>query len=383
MSHRQSPSPVLSSIPAEVRCARDYEVLARRFIAEPAYEYIAGGSGEGITLAANFAASASLTVCPRLLRDVTAGHTRLSLAGRGFSHPILLAPVAFQALVHPGAEVETARAAAATDSCIVSSTLSSCTLEEIARAAGSNKWFQLYFQAQRDVTADLLRRAQVAGYGAIVATLDAPIQVPSLRSQRAGFQMPDHCVAANLSEYAPAEPVRPEPGLSRIFQGLMRSAPTWRDVDWLLAQTSLPVWVKGVLHPQDALDLKARGVAGLIVSNHGGRALDGAPASLHALPQIRAAVGDDLPVLFDSGIRSGTDIFKALALGADAVLIGRLQMYALSVAGALGVAHMIKLLREELEICMALAGCTTLADICQATVLPQNTTIGTSNADRH
>jgi isopentenyl diphosphate isomerase/L-lactate dehydrogenase-like FMN-dependent dehydrogenase len=174
--------------------------------------------------------------------------------------------------------------------------------------------------------------------------------------------MPADCIAANLRPEPAVQP--PEtPGDSRIFQGLMRAAPTWDDLAWLMAQTSLPVWVKGVLHPDDALALRAAGAAGIVVSNHGGRSLDGAPASLAMLPAVRAAVGDEYPLLLDGGIRSGTDIFKALALGADAVLVGRLQLYALSVAGALGVAHMIKLLREELEVCMALAGCATLDDI--------------------
>jgi isopentenyl diphosphate isomerase/L-lactate dehydrogenase-like FMN-dependent dehydrogenase len=169
-------------------------------------------------------------------------------------------------------------------------------------------------------------------------------------------------VAVNLPAGAAAAAEPAQDG-SRIFQGLMRAAPTWPDLAWLMSQTSLPVWVKGVLHPDDALALQAAGVAGVVVSNHGGRSLDGAPASLAALPAIRAAVGDAYPLLLDGGIRSGADVFKALALGADAVLVGRLQMYALSVAGPLGVAHMIKLLREELEVCMALAGCATLHDI--------------------
>jgi isopentenyl diphosphate isomerase/L-lactate dehydrogenase-like FMN-dependent dehydrogenase len=146
----------------------------------------------------------------------------------------------------------------------------------------------------------------------------------------------------------------------------MSLAPRKADLEWLVAQTALPVWVKGVLHPQDAEVLLECGVDGLIVSNHGGRSLDGAPASLDVLPLIRDAVGEHFPLLFDGGIRSGTDVFKAIALGADAVLVGRLQAFALSVAGALGVAHMIKLLREELELCMALSGCATLADIRQA-----------------
>jgi isopentenyl diphosphate isomerase/L-lactate dehydrogenase-like FMN-dependent dehydrogenase len=150
----------------------------------------------------------------------------------------------------------------------------------------------------------------------------------------------------------------------------MQQAPRWDDLDWLLSQTALPVWVKGVLHPDDARALQARGVAGVVVSNHGGRGLDGAPASLHALPAVRQAVGKSFPLLFDGGIRSGTDVFKALALGADAVLVGRLQVYALSVAGALGVAHMLQLLRDELEICMAQAGCATLDDIRRDALWP-------------
>ena len=150
----------------------------------------------------------------------------------------------------------------------------------------------------------------------------------------------------------------------------MRGAPAWGDLDELIQQSPLPVWVKGVLHPDDARELQRRRVAGIVVSNHGGRSLDGAPASLRMLPAIRAAVGAGYPLLFDGGIRSGGDVFKAIALGADAVLVGRLQVYALAVAGALGVAHMLKLLREELEACMAQAGCATLADVRRATLVP-------------
>ncbi len=357
------PASALSQIPADIHCAQDYELLAERFIAGPLYAYIAGGSGRDTTLSANLSAFGEWSICPRVLRDVRAGHTRLALNGHQLAHPILLAPVAFQKLAHPQGELDTARAAAAVQACMISSTLSSYALEQIAAAASGERWFQIYFQPQREVTQDLLRRAEAAGYRAIVVTLDASIQSPSLRSLRAGFSMPPGCTAANLRHYPPSKPVDLHPGQSRVFQGLMSVAPTWQDLDWLLAHTSLPVWIKGVLHPQDARELQARGVAGLIVSNHGGRTLDGAPASLHALPQIRGVVGDDFPLLLDSGIRSGADIFKALALGADAVLVGRLQLYALSVAGALGVAHLIKLLREELEACMAMAGCETLLDV--------------------
>ena len=350
----------LGTIPPEIHCAGDYELLAPRFMATPSHEYVAGGCGRDVTVAANTEAFAQWAIYPRLLRDVTAGHTRSSIAGASFEHPVVLAPVALQKLAHPRGEIDTARAAQATDTCMVISTLASTVLEDIA---GPRRWFQLYFQPRRDDTLSLAARAEAAGYQAIVVTLDASIQTASARALRAGFRMPEQCVAANLRGQDAPAPIELGEHDSRIFQGAMRDAPTWDDLAWLMTQTALPVWVKGVLHPDDAVALRDIGVAGIVVSNHGGRSLDGAPASLDALPAIRAALGDGFPLLFDGGIRSGSDIFKALALGADAVMIGRLQLYALAVAGALGVAHMIKLLREELEVCMALAGCATLDQI--------------------
>jgi len=330
--------------------------------------HIAGGSGQELTLAANTGAFAAWSVRPRLLRDVSAGHLRVRLQGREWPAPLLLAPVALQKLAHPEGELATARAAAATGCCLVASTMASCTLEEIARVAGPGHWFQLYVQPRRQHTAELVRRAEQAGYAAIVVTLDAPVQPVSLRALRSGFRVPADCEAANLHGHAPPPQATLPPGSDRILNGLMRGAPTWDELAWLRAQTTLPVWVKGVMHPEDARQLMAAGIAGVVVSNHGGRALDGASASLDALPDIRRAVAPDYPLLFDGGIRSGSDVLKALALGADAVLIGRLQIYALAVAGALGVAHLLRLLSEELAVGMALAGCATLADIRQATL---------------
>lgn len=366
--------PPSTVIHPEIRCAQDYERLAERFMAEPSLAYIAGGSGHDATVAANRAAFAAWAICPRVLVDVRQGHTRLGLPdAEDLAHPVMLAPVAYQTLAHPQGELASAQAAEATHSGMLVSTLASHPLEDIARQAGPVRWFQLYLQPTREATLALLRRAEAAGYTAIVLTLDASIQVPSLHALQAGFRLPAHVVAVNVDPQAPsaAEPLRE--GHSRIFQGVMQQAPRWEDLDWLLAQTALPVWVKGVLHPDDARALQARGVAGVVVSNHGGRGLDGAPASLRMLPAVREAVGPAWPVLLDGGIRSGADVFKALALGADAVLVGRLQMYALSVAGALGVAHMLQLLRDELEICMAQAGCTALSDIHGDCVLPVTT----------
>lgn len=362
-------SSVPSRIPPDIHGAQDYERLAAQALVAPSLAYIAGGSGHDRTAMANRDAFAEWAVCPRLLCDLTDGHTRTRVGEQTWAQPIGLAPVAFQQLAHPQGERETARAAAATDTCLLVSTLSSVPLEDVAALAGPQRWFQLYFQPREEHSWDLLRRAEAAGYEAIVVTLDAAVQTASLRALRAGFRMPADITAANLATYA-ASPETPAPG-SAVFQNLMRQAPRWSDLDALLARSRLPVWVKGVLHPEDAKALQARGVTGLVVSNHGGRSLDGAPASLRALPAIRAAVGADMPLLLDGGVRNGTDVFKALALGANAVLVGRLQMYALSVAGALGVAHMLKLLREELEVCMAQAGCTTTREITADALMPQ------------
>lgn len=357
----------LQTIPPEIVCADDYQRRAEALLPAATFAHIAGGAGGEGTLRANTAAFETVSIYNRVLADCTQGSTRLSLLGQAFRHPILLAPVAHQALVHPDAEIATARGADATDTGMVVSTLSSRSLEEIARAAPGPKWFQLYFQRTRAATLDLLRRAEACGYGAIVVTLDAPVQPRSRRAARAGFVLED--VPANLAPHETIAPVALTPAQSIIFQGFMREAPQWSDLEWLCAQSSLPVIAKGVTHPDDAARAVEAGAAGVVVSNHGGRALDSAPAALLALPAVRARLGESACVLMDGGVRSGADVFKAIALGANAVLIGRPQVFALAVAGALGVAHMLKMMREELEICMALAGCPTIASISPAALV--------------
>lgn len=326
------------------------------------YAHIAGGSGDEKALAANRAALARFRIHPRVLVDCRAGHTAIELFGERFAHPVLLAPVSHHALVHPDGEIATAQAADAQETGMIVSTLSSVRLERVAAALRRNRWFQLYFQPDWRATASLVARAADAGYGAIVATVDAPVSGMRNRAERAGFRLPPDVRSANL-EFGEPTPAPLAPGASRVFQGAMAHAPTWDDVRRLRAHTHLPILLKGVMHPDDvrrALDL---GVNGLVVSNHGGRALDEAPAPLEVLASIRAAAGPAVPLLVDGGFRRGGEVFVALALGADAVLIGRPQLYALAVDGAIGVARMLRLIRDELELTMALAGCPTVADI--------------------
>jgi 4-hydroxymandelate oxidase len=274
-------------------------------------------------------------------------------------------------LVHADGEIATAQAANALEAGMILSTLSSQLLEDVASSTQSTKWFQLYFQSEQADTLSLVRRAEVAGYQALVVTLDTPIQSISVGAQRLGFTLPDDAQPINLKKHGAASTVVLEADDSIIFQGMMREAPTWSDLTWLQANTSLPIIVKGVVHPKDIDRLLGMHINGLIISNHGGRALDSMPATLDLLPNIRAQVGDDFPLLLDGGVTSGYDVFKAIALGANAVCIGRLQIYALAVNGAQGVAHMLKLMRDELELCMALTGCPTIAEINQDVIYSQ------------
>lgn len=366
--NQKPPLTAINYVPADIRCAQDYERLASQFIDAATYAYIAGGSDKELTLQDNRSAFSLYRIVPRVLCDVTRGTLETTLLARRHAHPIMLAPVAHQKLVHPEAERATALGASVTESIFISSTLSSEPLEVVAKNAGEYGWFQIYFQDEKRHTADLLKRAELAGFKAIVVTVDAAIQAPGISALQAGFKMPDG-IPINLARYHSVEPNSVDTNKQLIFSDYMRHAPNWADIEWLLAETQLPVFIKGILHSQDAKKAKSIGAHGVIVSNHGGRTLDGVASSLSCLASIREAVGEDYPILFDGGVRSGGDIFKAIALGANSVLIGRLQVYALAVAGALGVAHLLRLLGEELELQMAMAGCASIADIKTTTLM--------------
>ena len=353
----------------------DYEPLARAAVDETAWAYLAGGAADEITLRENRAAWDAWRLLPRVLRPLAGGHTRQTLLGRDWPHPIMLAPVAYQRLFHPDGEHASALAAAAQGAGFTLSTQASVALEDVARLALGEPgrgalWFQLYVQHDRGFTRELLQRAEAAGYEALVVTVDAPTSGARDRERRAGFRLPAGVHAVNLAGLAPRPAVDVAPGGSALFDSLLHGAPTWGDIEWLAGLTRLPLLLKGVLHADDAVAALDAGAAGLIVSNHGGRTLDTAVSTAFALPRIADVVAGRAPLLVDGGIRRGTDIVKALALGAQAVMLGRPCIWALAAEGPLGVARSIRLLRDELEIALALCGCATLGDIDMALLVP-------------
>jgi 4-hydroxymandelate oxidase len=345
----------------------DYAEAARERLDPAAWAYLDGGAADGITQQANRAAWDRITLWPRVLQPLAGGHTRTELLGRTLAHPVLLAPVAYQRLAHPHGEAASALAAATQRAGVVLSAQSSVLLEDVARLVLGEPdrgplWFQLVLSADRGAARELLARVSAAGFEALVLTVDAPVSGSRDRERRAGFRLPAGIAAVNLAAAPAASSAAPRDGQNPLVGGLLEGAATWRDVEWMLAESPLPLLLKGVLRADDALQAATLGVAGVIVSNHGGRTLDTAVATADALPRLAAALQGRVPLLVDGGIRRGTDVLKAVALGARAVLVGRPQVHALAVAGAHGVAHLLRLLRDELEIAMALTGCRTLAD---------------------
>ncbi|HMO73826.1 MAG TPA: alpha-hydroxy acid oxidase [Sphingopyxis sp.] len=353
--------PPLTQIPPHVSSVADYEALARGRMSEGAWAYFAGGAGDEWTLRENAAAFDRLPLRTRALRDMRGASTRTSLFGCDLAAPILLAPVAFQRMAHPDGELATVLAAGAIDLPMVVSTQASLPIEAIAAEAAAPLWFQLYIQSDREFTAALVERAERAGYRALVVTVDAPVNGMRWREQRAGFALPPGIEAVNLKGMRALPPARPDALL--FGTPLLESAPGWDAIDWLRGITTLPILLKGIADPEDARRALAHGADGIIVSNHGGRTLDGMPAAIDLLPPVVEAVAGAVPVLVDGGIRRGTDVLRALALGASAALVGRAYLFALAAAGAVGVAHVLRLLRAELELAMALTGCPDIAAI--------------------
>jgi len=350
-------------IPPDIVCLDDYERHARALLPADIQAYIGGGAADMTTLRDNRDAFARLRLLPRVLGNLRDASAAASLFGLTLETPVIAAPMAWQKLVHPEGEFAMATGAAAAGAGCIASCQASVDMTELARNSPAPLWFQLYLQPRRDDTLALVQRAGDAGYRALVVTVDAPVNGVRNAEQRAGFHLPAHVRSVNLAGFAQAAATRAGPARSPVFRGLVDAAPGWDDIAWLREQTRLPLLLKGVTHPDDAGRALDLGVDGLIVSNHGGRVLDGVPAAIDLLPAVARRVDGRIPVLMDGGVRRGTDVLKALALGARAVLVGRPLYWALATAGAAGVAHALAILATELEAAMALTGRPALAAI--------------------
>ena len=342
----------------------DYERLAEERVDAGVFGYIAGGAGDEHTLRANVDAFRRVALRPRMLVDVSSVSTRSTVLGHDLSMPLLVAPTAYQRLMHPDGEGATARAAAAAGTVFCQSTLSSLRPTELAaEAPEAMRWLQLYWSSDREFVADLVAEAESSGATALVLTIDVPFAGRRERDLRFAFTLPQDLPLPNLSPNL-ERPLDPGAGLGPIHDESL----TWRDLEWLTSRTRLPLVVKGVLTAEDAMLACDHGAAAVVVSNHGGRQLDGVPAALDALPEVVEAVGHRCEILVDGGVRRGVDVLVALALGARAVLAGRAPLYGLAADGEAGAARVLALLREEVELGLALLGCPTPAHVTRAHV---------------
>lgn len=355
--------PRRQSLPPGLFTLSDHEAMAQGRLDAAAWAYFHGGAADEITLRANRQAWDRLSLRPRVLRPLQPLDLGCHLLGKSWPTPLLVAPMACQRLAHPDGERATALAAAALGAGLVLSAQTSTPPELVAQLALGDAgrgplWFQLYGLGDRAWMLELVQRVQQAGYEALVLTVDAPVNGVRDRERRAGFTLPPDWLALP----GPAAPAG-TPGGPAGLQALLSQALSWADVEWLLARSPLPLLLKGITHPDDARQAASLGLAGLICSNHGGRVLDTLPATAELLPAIVQAVQGACPVLVDGGIRRGTDIVKALALGAQAVLVGRPILHGLANAGATGVAHVLRLLLDEFMAALALCGIDRLADL--------------------
>ena len=356
----------------EILNLESLEARAREKLDPMLFDYIAGGAGDEWTLHENRTAWSRLQLLPRMLRGVGTRDQRTTVLGTSVSFPVLVAPMGFHGLCHVDAEVATARAASSAGTIFVASTVSNRSLEAIARACGGPRWFQLYVYRDKAITRDLVERAAAAGYSALCLTVDTPLAGPRERDRRHRLRMPAHL---GLDNFPTAHAERQKSGgeaqsaLARYIADMWDANLTWADVDWLRSVSKLPVIIKGILAPEDARIAVEHGAGGVIVSNHGGRQLDGVPAAITVLPRIIEAVAGRVEVLVDGGVRRGTDVLKALALGARAVLVGRPVLWGLTLDGESGVAAVLEHLRGEIDLAMALAGCSSVNDIDPALVI--------------
>lgn len=324
----------------------DFEKLAEGKMTKMAYEYVASGAADEFTVRWNRQALDAIKLNPTVLTDVSQIDTSISLLGLDLPYPILIAPTAYHKIMHPEGELATARGAGAAAAIYIVSSFTTTPLEEITKVAAQPLWFQLYVRDDRNFTKDLIQKAESQGCRALCVTVDTPVAGVRNRQQRVNFALPDGITTPHMND-----PL-----------ALTKSL-TWKDIEWIHSFAKIPVLLKGVLNPDDAEKAIQAGVSGIIVSNHSGRNLDTVPATIEALPRIADRVNKRIPILMDGGIRRGTDVLKAIALGATAVLVGKPVCFGLAYGGAEGVAKVMEILKNELELAMALTGRATIADI--------------------
>lgn len=348
----------------------DFEVAGQPRLTSNALDYYRSGANDGHTLSNNQAAFARLRLRPRMLNDVSHVRLETSVLGLPLSAPIGFAPSAFHGLAHPDAELATVRACAAAGRVMTLSTLSNTSIEEVAAQADGRLWFQLYLYRDRELARALVERAGAAGARALVLTVDTPRLGRREANERNGFVLPPHLGMPNVGSREQMSQIDAEGGsqLAEYFAELIDPSLSWRDVEWLRGITDLPIVLKGILTAEDAELAVQHGAAAIWVSNHGGRQLDTAVASIEALPEVVQAAGGRAEVYLDGGIRRGTDVLKALALGARAVFLGRPVLYGLACGGEAGVSRMLDLLTEELRLAMALSGQSDVAGLSPALV---------------
>jgi 4-hydroxymandelate oxidase len=349
----------------------DYENNAKKVLSQTTWDYYSSGAWDETTLQENLDAFKRFKLRPRVLVDVSQRNLQTTILGQPIEFPILLAPTAFHCLAHPDGELATANAANQTGTMMILSTLSTKSIEEVAEVRTAlnpniGQIFQLYVHRDRELTRSLVERAYAAGFCAICLTVDTPMLGKRERDSRNQFTLPPELELANFRATKLAlsgEIQQTESGLFTYVQQQISPAITWDSIDWLASISPLPIIIKGILRGDDAIRSIEHGAKAIICSNHGGRQLDGAISTMDALEEVVTAVDGRCEVLVDGGIRRGVDILKALSFGAKAVLIGRPVLWGLSVGGAAGVAHVLEILKEELDLAMALSGCTCLSDI--------------------
>lgn len=350
----------------------ELEAVARARLAKLAWDYYASGADDETCVRRNVDAFARIALHYRVLVDVSRRALGTTILGERVALPVAVAPTAFHRLAHRDGELAAVAGAGDAGTIFVLSTLSNTAVEEVVAAARGPVWFQLYVYRDRAATEALVRRVEAAGCRALVLTVDAPLLGRRERDVRNRFALPPGLGVENLlaSGYAALPPARGDSGLAAYVATLLDPSLSWDAIAWLRSITSLPVVVKGIVRADDAVRAVDHGAAAVVVSNHGGRQLDASPATIDVLPRIADALGGRAEILLDGGVRRGTDVVKALALGARAVLLGRPILWGLAAAGRAGVAGVLELLRRELDLAFALCGCPDVASVTRDLVAP-------------